>query len=346
MIRRYTYHQRRPEGMVDAPPIQQQKQRQQQWASRLRLGLLMSLCLVVGWHLSSRPPSPVSKRDELWWQPYLQQSLAKGPLHIPLMPFNVSMENDKAVLQVLQHFGFNPKQQDNLTIIDIGLPSESILFAQKGYNVQAFEARAEGIQRVQKAYAQQPIHVQQRIHLHHTALSNVSNTTLFMYDALDSSSLLESAVQARKEKPKFEMYGQRMEQVPVERLDHFIIHHRETRNNMNVNVVVVAIKIDTQGVESEIFMGSRQLLLPEQQRQQQQQRHPPVVILTEYCTRLRAYEELRIGPHLLDGLGYTCYLRPTSTFSEPLVLDANLEYCGDLVCIHQWAETRMLLEGA
>lgn len=264
--------------------------------------------------------------DLLWWEPYLQSSLKKGPLTIPLMPAplqNIPLENDKAIVKILKHYKLTPSsdpKHNNLTIIDIGLPSESILFATQGYTVEAFEARTEGIKRVQNGYSQHPLHVQERIHLHHTALSNVSNTTLQIYDANDSSSLLESAVQSKKEKPKFEQYGQRMETVQVEQLDSFLTTPTTT--------VVVAIKIDTQGVEGEIFMGSQQLLSPSKQHP------PPKVIVTEYCTRLRPYLELRVGIHLLDGLGYTCYLRPTAAFPQPLVLDETMDYCGDFVCLH------------
>jgi hypothetical protein len=60
------------------------------------------------------------------------------------MPFNVSIENDKGIFQVLKHYHINPQQQQQQqqydstiqwTIIDTGLPSESILFAKSGYYV-------------------------------------------------------------------------------------------------------------------------------------------------------------------------------------------------------------------
>jgi hypothetical protein len=65
----------------------------------------------------------------------------------------------------------------------------------------AFEARQEGIQRVQNAMAKQlPTNLQDHITLYHTSLGNISNVTMSMYNALDSSSLLCSAVQSKKEK--------------------------------------------------------------------------------------------------------------------------------------------------
>jgi hypothetical protein len=58
------------------------------------------------------------------------------PLTTTLMPCNDSIENDKAILQILKHYHINPQQQQHQndstiswTIIDIDLPSESILYA-------------------------------------------------------------------------------------------------------------------------------------------------------------------------------------------------------------------------
>ena len=272
------------------------------------------------WHSVRRKPTAAAVQPPsstgTWWNYYIEKSRQKGPLKIPLQPFTIPLQNDKAVLKVLEHFGVHKHvKNQQLTIIDIGLPGESAAFAKEGYYAEAFEARTEGVKHVQEGYAEQPIEVQERIHLHQTALSNVSNTTLEIYDANDSSSLLESAVLASKEKPKFEKLGKRMETVQVNLLDSFITSEHK----------VVAMKIDTQGVEPEIFMGSYNLFHHQQSL---------MVILTEYCTRLRPYEELSLGPHLLNGLGYTCYLRPTDQYKNALTVDANLEYCGDFVCIH------------
>jgi hypothetical protein len=67
------------------------------------------------------------------------------------MTFNVSIENDKAIIQILKHYHINPQQQQQQqqqydstiqwTIIDTGLTSESILSAKSGYFVYALEAR-------------------------------------------------------------------------------------------------------------------------------------------------------------------------------------------------------------
>jgi hypothetical protein len=341
--------------------------------------VLVMLLLLMGWHLFFQKQSPVSVTPPLptttssttqrttasnpyWWESYVESSLSQGPLTIPLMPFNVSIENDKAIIQILKQYHINPQQQQKhydstvqWTIIDIGLPSESILFAKSGYYVFAFEARQEGIQRVQNGMAKQlPTNLQDHITLYHTALGNVSNVTMSMYNALDSSSLLSSAVQSKKEKPKFEKYGQTMETVHVEQLDTFLFKN-DNNNLITTNGAaptttekspsaqqpqqqrIVAMKIDTQGVEPEIFMGSRQLLASTSSSSSSP---PPLVIVTEYCTRLRVYEELSIGPHLLRGLGYTCYLRPTVTFSQPLMLSPQLDYCGDFVCIHHSTATK------
>jgi hypothetical protein len=163
--------------------------------------------------------------------------------------------------------------------------------------------------------------LQDHITLCYTALGNVSNVTMHMYNALDSSSLLSSAVQSTMEKPKFEKFGQTMVTVHVEQLDTFLFGN-DYNNTITTKAAAptttpkspsaqqqhprqrfVAVKIDTQGVEPKIFMGSRQVLTSSSTSSSSPS---PFVIVTEYCTRLRVYEELSIGPHLLRGLGYTC----------------------------------------
>jgi hypothetical protein len=97
---------------------------------------------------------------------------------------------------------------------------------------------------------------------------------------LEVSGLLSSAVQSKKGNPKFEKFGQTMGTVQVEQLDTFLFG-----NDYNTSITtkaaaptttekspsahqqqqpqqqrIVAMKIDTQGVEPKIFMGSRQLL--------------------------------------------------------------------------------------
>jgi hypothetical protein len=98
------------------------------------------------------------------------------------------------------------------------------------------------------------------------------------------------------------------------------------------------MKVDTQGVEPEIFMGSRQLLTitTAGSSSSTSSSSPPLVIVTEYCTRLQVYEELSIGPHFLRGLGCTCYRR-SQGYIQPTFIDfvTPIEVlCGDFVCIH------------
>jgi hypothetical protein len=101
---------------------------------------------------------------------------------------------------------------------------------------------------------------------------NVSNVTMSMSNALDSSGLLSSAVQSKKEKPKFEKFGQIMGTVQVEQLDTFLFGN--DYNNTITNKAAaptttpqspsaqskpqqrfVAVKINTQRVEPKIFNG-------------------------------------------------------------------------------------------
>lgn len=267
---------------------------------------------------SSYPPPPPQK---LWWEHFVEFSLSKGPLKLPIFPFeNLPSEKAKALIEILKTFKGVTGARLNLTIIDVGLPVESFVFAQHGYQTESFEARAKGMERVMKGYQMHPPKVQKRIHLHQTALSNVSHTTMEMFDAGVSSSLLESAVQSKQESAKFEANGRRKETVQVEKLDDFI----------DASKKVVAIKVDTQGTEGEILMGCQQILAS-------QRRQPPLVILVKYSTRLRPYPELRTGIHLLDGLGYLCYVWPTDKVKDTLVLDENLKFAGDFICIHDQA---------
>eukprot|EP00978_Attheya_sp_CCMP212_P008379 scaffold19730_cov40-Attheya_sp.AAC.1 len=85
------------------------------------------------------------------------------------------------------------------TIIDIGLPKESLIFAANGYSTQSFEARKSAYGEVKQLVKERGLgHL---IHLHHAALSNMTGTTQ-IYDADDSSLLLESAIQHKAEKKK------------------------------------------------------------------------------------------------------------------------------------------------
>lgn len=283
--------------------------------------IAMALILVAtAWHLVSQKPydsiqSEVLTVDdaEPWWHYYVEKSKAQGPLEITRMPFQVPGANELAILAVLKHYNVDPKNSSQkLTIIDIGRPTESVDFAKSGYYTESFEARAKGVEEVQKFVSNESDDVQHRIHLHHTALSNVSNTTLEIFDANDSSSLLESAIGGKQEKRKFARTGGRKETVPVNVMDSYLQpDHR-----------VVAMKIDTQGVEPEIFMGSNNLF---------HQQSSFMVIATEYCARMRDYDALILGPHLLNGLGFKCYLKR----AQKLVLDAKSDFCGDFLCIHE-----------
>jgi hypothetical protein len=103
--------------------------------------VLVMLLLLMGWHLFFQQQSPVSttaststtqrtiSSSPYWWESYVESSLSQGPLTIPLMPFSVSIENDKAIIQILKHYHINPQQQQQQqqydstiqwTIIDIG----------------------------------------------------------------------------------------------------------------------------------------------------------------------------------------------------------------------------------
>ena len=310
-------------------------------ASVLRRVFLVALFGFTAWHLQVLRPlesvdtnkasrtepakaaktPPTKQPPAQWWNEYIEKSKAQGPLNIPPFPIQATTgnwANDQAIIEILEHYGVKSQVHKKLTIIDIGLPTESITFAKHGYLTESFEARTKGIKEVNDAIAQEPISVQEHIHLHHSALSNVSNTTLEIFDANDSSSLLESAVSSWPETRKFQKHGGKKETVPVNLLDSFIGPDQEE---------VVAMKIDTQGVEPEIFMGSYNLF---------HQQPSLVLVLTEYCARLRPYDELSQGPHLLNGLGFKCYIKANGQETpSPFVLDQNAKFVGDLVCIHE-----------
>jgi hypothetical protein len=92
-----------------------------------------------------------------------------------------------------------------------------------------------------------------------------------MYNALVSSSVLSSAVQSKKEKPKFEKSGQTMETVHMEQRETFLFGN-DNNNTTTTNAAaptttekspsaqqqqqrIVAMKIDTQGVEPKFSWG-------------------------------------------------------------------------------------------
>jgi FkbM family methyltransferase len=264
----------------------------------------------------------VQENTEFWWQRYVQESKTKGTMHLPSLPFPLLGRNDRAMLEMLKHLGIQSQNHVPMyyTLVDIGLPFESLMFASSGFVVHAFEARADGAAQVQKEIDTK--NLQNMITLHHTALSNITNTTLDLYDASDSSSLLESAVEGGPERRKFMRSGRKKETVPVNILDAFV--NQTFQPESQQNTIVVGIKIDTQGSEPEILMGAENLLTAGLT----DPRLGPFVIIMEYCSRLRDFYELSVGPHLLRGLGFACYSR-----KDPSKIDIDSEFCGDIVCI-------------
>ena len=258
--------------------------------------------------------------NKFWWKDPVKKSIASGQFMVGPMPFPVNRkDHTEAILQILRYLGVVPAP--TTTIIDIGLPMESLKFARNGYHVQAFEARLSGYNQVKRKIEE--AHLDHLITLHQTALSNCSNQTAEIYDANDSSSLLESAVNKSRtpEVKKFERTGRRKEKVTLNRLDSFVTD-------------AVAMKIDTQGAEREIFMGSPQLL-------RDNPKTGPFVIFTEFCFRFRPHNELMEGLHLLRGLGYTCYFYQSGRTDVDMLQFFN--YCGDFMCIRspKWNFTSM-----
>eukprot|EP00568_Trieres_chinensis_P005172 CAMPEP_0183300522 /NCGR_PEP_ID=MMETSP0160_2-20130417/6927_1 /TAXON_ID=2839 ORGANISM="Odontella Sinensis, Strain Grunow 1884" /NCGR_SAMPLE_ID=MMETSP0160_2 /ASSEMBLY_ACC=CAM_ASM_000250 /LENGTH=322 /DNA_ID=CAMNT_0025462961 /DNA_START=48 /DNA_END=1016 /DNA_ORIENTATION=+ len=245
-----------------------------------------------------------------WWEPCVWKSMLGGPLLIHPFPFGLKAtskkrRNDLIILEILHHLGIGSNGTNELTIIDIGLPSESLTFAREGFHVEAFEARKEGFQQIASKIVDQDL--SGLINLHNVALSNQTGK-MEIFDADDSSSLLESAITGGPEKAKLAKTGGRKEEVQLELLDNFVTS-------------AVAMKIDTQGVEPEIFMGSEKLL--------RSRSRGPMLILMEYCNRLRPLEELVRGVHLLHGLGFTCHLLGIQDSFE---LMKNTKFCGDFIC--------------
>jgi FkbM family methyltransferase len=246
-----------------------------------------------------------------------------GGFRVYKLPFQfASSSNDQRLLELLKLMGIggpstNPSAPPG-TIIDIGLPHESITFAKAGFETQSFEARQEGYNTILSALSQEDVSVQSRVHLHHTALSNYTGTTE-IFDAEDSSSLVKGAVvNGDPEKVKFLRQGERVETVTVTTLDN---HFRSLISSTSV----VGIKIDTQGVEPEIFLGAQSILGNSATR--------PRAIVTEYCSRFRPFEELSVGMHLLIGLGYACYYADES--EEEIVVTAESGFCSDFYCTHE-----------
>lgn len=245
------------------------------------------------------PVDETSSQGDAWWMAPYQESLGKGPIQIEHFPYSIGTDNNSIGLtQLLCYAGGWQKKS---AFVDIGLPTESLYFAKKGHTSDAFEARKDGYDSVKKMIDGSKL--QDRINLHNMALSNFSGT-IKIYEARDSSSILKSAVDVGPELDKRKEEGLRETMVKVAPLDEFV-----TRAD--------AMKIDTQGAEPEIFMGAQKVL----------NSGLPFPILMEYCSRLRGFDELSVGVHILRGLGYTCY-SAEATFT----LRQDTEFCGDFYC--------------
>jgi FkbM family methyltransferase len=260
------------------------------------------------------------------------------------VPFKPRSNNGQRLVQILRVLdgaaasppppGRRPPSRGG-TVVDVGLPVESIGLARAGYRVQAFEARRSGYEQVLERLDRdlRGRALRGRVQLHRAALSNYTGATE-IYDASTSSSLLEGAVaNGAIEEKKFDKEGRRTETVPVTTLDdHFRSLASEAKNAgaaaAAAAVVVVGMKVDTQGVEPEIFMGARSLLEDPARR--------PLAIVFEYCTRLRPFDELSVGLRLLLGLGYECYYPRGNALSRKhgasAVVTEDTEVCSDFYC--------------
>jgi hypothetical protein len=274
----------------------------------------------------SAPPPSVP-----WWEPVVQANRAKPEglrvYELPVALAGVADQNDVRLEHLLKLVGAGPST--NRTVIDIGLPTESITFATSGYLVQAFEARVRGYAEVSERLQALEAPIRRRIQLHHAALSNFTGTT-DLFDAEDSSSLLRGAVENfSAEKVKFERTGGRVETVPVTTLDHHFRSLAASRDDDAAPALaasVVGIKVDTQGAEPEIFMGAESILSDPATR--------PRAIVMEYCARLRPFDDLSAGLHLLIGLGYSCYYEGGHGGGS-MVITAQSGFCGDFYCTHR-----------
>eukprot|EP00890_Picochlorum_soloecismus_P003792 jgi/Picsp_1/4413/NSC_06635-R1_protein len=240
-----------------------------------------------------------------WWHLPYKRSLQQGSIQKKQFPYNISARNDVGLLQLLCYSG---ALRPSSTLIDIGLPYESIYFAKMGHFAEAFEARKEGYESVKATIEKNGL--KDAINLHHTALSNFTGK-IRIYEAQDSSSILESAVDVGPELKKRTEEGMRESMVTVSPLDAYLD-------------LADAMKIDTQGVEPEIFMGARKVF----------QSGRPFPIIMEYCGRLRKFEELEIGIHILRGLGYQCYGKNQFNLTE------SNNFCGDFYCAKEIQEHR------
>ncbi|KAL7559645.1 hypothetical protein ACA910_006244 [Epithemia clementina (nom. ined.)] len=240
------------------------------------------------------------------------------------LPLNVC-PSPNAILDVFKHIGVMSHSYPNgegtvttpvpNTVIGIGLPTNLLDYAQKGFWVQGFEACKSAYNQVLEEVEHHKL--QHLITIHHTALSNRSNQTMEIFDADDSSSLLKTVILGggtKAKRHKFKSRGQKKEIVSLQKLDDFVTN-------------AVGLKIDTQGGEPEILMGAPILLSEHPER-------GPFVILTEYCFYMLPLLELQLGLCLLHGLGYSCYYLTHTADQKPQpALETLTDYCGDLLCI-------------
>eukprot|EP00978_Attheya_sp_CCMP212_P034690 scaffold146692_cov63-Attheya_sp.AAC.1 len=81
--------------------------------------------------------------NEHWWEPCVRKSEHLGPLVVSPFPHPLkwrARDSAQIILAVLDFLGVSP-MGGHRTIIDIGLPTESLIFAANGYSTQSFEAR-------------------------------------------------------------------------------------------------------------------------------------------------------------------------------------------------------------
>lgn len=230
----------------------------------------------------------------------MNESQSKRNILVQQFPAKLSGKNDEDLLKLLCHARVHP---GNTTLVDVGLPTESLTFVRHGYSVHGFEPRESAFNEVSRKITL--LELDHLIILHNVALGNHSGQSE-LWLAMDSSSLLESAIRIGPEKGKFKISGGKIIRTRIERLDTYV---RDA----------AGMKLDTQGTEPELLMGAEYLLT--------NKTNAPKVILMEYCSRLRPFESLEGGPHLLRALGYTCYVRNR----EPFALDKNTTFCGDLI---------------
>jgi hypothetical protein len=108
--------------------------------------VLVMLRLLMGCHLFFQQQPPVSTTtsaststtqqrttasNPYWWESHVDSSISQGPLIIPLMPFNVSTENDKAIVQILKHITsfLNSNNNNNNNSMTVPYNGRSLILA-------------------------------------------------------------------------------------------------------------------------------------------------------------------------------------------------------------------------